>query len=700
MKKVITLSLLVLFDSEAIAFQLQPLPSATALQISSRSVRPLSLPATQLYSSFSDLSGKNDQDDKIKILLDSLDSIRETPIEPKPIEEDPMDDMVEKMALPLKFFKGKVEKKETTNDYIVTTENARNNEDSKSTADDANPTLSDGNIIVKPDESDFATLKTSDEMSSSSKNTESPKETIKAQLQLSSPAIGEETSTRAIFAEQVTDVEERPATVAISTEGKSDTPTIQKVEATETKESEQDTTAVSLEDKSSDKSLFRKIFDREQVIDKVTTSQSPGQTDEVNEEAIASTSSDQSYIDSNLKALIQTIQPSVPSLSSFTSPGFGNVEFGLVGGAIVIISLYLSLAAYLRGIDNDEGYAEWDQYKRIEKSTIPKKELDVNVAADTASDATAGAISYATQATTRYGLVNKGQNPFLTKTNTEIINGASTSASKVQQTPVTKQGTPTPLKSKKNLSINATPPKSEDDELFDEMTPNFDRLDKIEQEVSRVESIIATEVKPSSIGSIEVQKLEEYCEPNKIDSKCSESISGYLDSLSKQQVDQKAQKAAAQKIFSYLDSLSSTSSQEGPSFIGTVPTRSKVVVKKESSQTSAAFSSYLDALSSGSVQKPPTAQAVGGYLDVLSAEASSTISPKPNEITSQKIDNRVVEVEDRLNRLETSVASLPDSIASRLIEWQSRQDQKMNDEIEMIKLYLMSEHSKEQKDER
>jgi hypothetical protein len=111
-----------------------------------------------------------------------------------------------------------------------------------------------------------------------------------------------------------------------------------------------------------------------------------------------------------------------------------------------------------------------------------------------------------------------------------------------------------------------------------------------------------------------------------------------------------------------------------------VPTKAKVVAKKEPSQTSAAFSSYLDALSSGSVQEPPSAKAVAGYLDVLTTE-------------STKVDTRIIEVEDRLNRLESSVASLPDNIASRLIEWQTRQDQKMNDEIEKIRTFLMEEAS-------
>jgi hypothetical protein len=39
------------------------------------------------------------------------------------------------------------------------------------------------------------------------------------------------------------------------------------------------------------------------------------------------------------------------------------------------------------------------------------------------------------------------------------------------------------------------------------------------------------------------------------------------------------------------------------------------------------------------------------------------------------------------------VASLPDNIASRLIEWQMRQDQKLNDEIEKINKYLVNEKS-------
>ena len=108
---------------------------------------------------------------------------------------------------------------------------------------------------------------------------------------------------------------------------------------------------------------------------------------------------------------------------------------------------------------------------------------------------------------------------------------------------------------------------------------------------------------------------------------------------------------------------------------------------KTPSETSAAFSSYLDALSNGDVPEPPSAQAIAGYLDEISAEAFTASA------SSQRLGNHINEVKNRLNRLGSSVTSLPDNIASKLIKWHMRQDQKVNDEIEKTKLYLMNKKS-------
>lgn len=45
-------------------------------------------------------------------------------------------------------------------------------------------------------------------------------------------------------------------------------------------------------------------------------------------------------------------------------------------------------------------------------------------------------------------------------------------------------------------------------------------------------------------------------------------------------------------------------------------------------------------------------------------------------------------IEGRLSKLETSISSLPDDIASRIISWQNSQDKKMGEELEKIKKML------------
>jgi hypothetical protein len=665
MKAILGVHLFVLGAEETIAFQFQPSSSFATRKLNRsvhhRSKLAITSPSstfTRLYSSFSDLSGKDEQDDKIQILLDSLDSLRTTPKEPEPIEEpEPMDEMVEKMAMPLKFFKGKDDKKSGDDKIAVVDDKSGDNTDSKAAAD-ASPTSSVGDSVVKVDTPASATLKTADEESKSVVATELPIESSKSAIspsESSPPVAIDKTPAKSIMPEKITAGEEKPSPAAtVLPDQKSDTTTIQKTQSTEVQETGTDIKATT-EEKPSENMLFRKIFDRSQVIDQPSessvTSQldadkvsvtSQSDADKVSDEdaTTAQSSIDESSIDSNLKALIQTIQPSMPTLPSFAPPDLGTLEFSLVGGAIIIISLYLSLAAYLRGVDKDEGYAEWDQYKRKDgdEKTATKSGQKKDV--DTAMDVGVGTINGAADKSAPYGLINKGQNPF-------VSNTVTTATKPTQPTLVAEPISSSPPKTKTPESVSAQ---------------QLERLDKLEKDTALVESIIASSVTPSSAGDIEVQKIEEYCEPAKVNPECSESISSYLGSLAEQKVEEGAQKAAAQKIISYLDSLSSSTAAQRSSFSGTVPQKSKIVARKEPSETSAAFSSYLDALSTGSVSEPPTAKAVAGYLDVLSSEAKSTLST-PNEAVA----SRIVEVEDRLNRLESSVAGLPDAISSRLI---------------------------------
>jgi hypothetical protein len=561
-----------------------------------------------------------------------------------------MDEMVEKMAMPLKFFKGKDDKKSGDDKIaVVDDKNSGDNTDSKAT-DDASPTSSVGDSVVKVDAPASTTVKTAEEASKSAVATESPIESSKPVIspsESSSPVAIDKTPTKSMMPEKITAGEEKSSPAApVLPDQKSDTTTIQKTQSTEVQKSDTDINTAT-EEKPSENVLFRKIYDRSQVIDQPSessvTSQSNTDTGNDEDATTAQSSIDESSIDSNLKALIQTIQPSMPTLPSFALPDLGTLEFSLVGGAIIIISLYLSLAAYLRGVDKDEGYAEWDQYKRKDGDEKTATKSGRKKDFDTAVDVGVGTINGAADQSAPYGLINKGQNPFVSNTDT----AATKPIAKTQPTLAAEPISSSPPKTKTPESVSAQ---------------QLERLDKLEKDTALVESIIASSVTPSSAGDIEVQKIEEYCEPAKVNPECSESISSYLGSLSEQKVEEGAQKAAAQKIISYLDSLSSSTAAQRSSFSGTVPQKSKIVARKEPSETSAAFSSYLDALSTGSVSEPPTAKAVAGYLDVLSSEAKSTLST-PNEAVA----SRIVEVEDRLNRLESSVAGLPDAISSRLI---------------------------------
>ncbi|KAL7508321.1 hypothetical protein ACHAXN_005398 [Cyclotella atomus] len=674
MRSITELILLAPVVQKAFGFHLQPLRSAAGKCNSGNTWH-----ITALRSSFTDLSGRDDQDEKIQILLDSLDSLRTAPKEPdqEPVQEDPMDDMVEKMAMPLKFFKGKEQDKKSVDKSVATNDNASDEQNLKVVDDSGGSSPTAGGVDVKADESTAVAVKPTDDTTSST-SAELPKEASTTSKASTAPAATEDTPTKSsISAQMMKTKDEQPlaksATATILAEDK--LAPIKATKPVETKDSSAgvETQSSATEEKYFDDSLFRKIFERPQVIDQSVESKSSRQSTSTSNDAEAS-------IDSNFKALFQIIQP--PTLPSFAPPDFGSLEFGLVGGAIVIISLYLSLAAYLRGVDKDEGYAEWDQYKRKEpkETTVTKEAQKQDI--DVAMNAAVSAVKDSTEQTTPYGLANKGQNPFMTKP-VEINTNAAAAKASAPKASATKASVTVPSPPKPIRDVVSA--KALDTQTNDHVAQQLERLNKLEKDAASIESIIAGRVIPSSAGSIEVQKIEEYCEPAKVNPECSESISDYLGSVSKQEVEEGAQKVAAQKIISYLDSLSTNPSKQEPVFRGTLPTKAKVVAKKEPSRTSAAFSSYLDALSSGSVQEAPSAKAVAGYLEMLTTE-------------STKVDNRIVEVEDRLNRLESSVASLPDNIASRLIEWQTRQDKKMNDEIEKIKMYLMEEASDDNKD--
>lgn len=151
--------------------------------------------------------------------------------------------------------------------------------------------------------------------------------------------------------------------------------------------------------------------------------------------------------------------------------------------------------------------------------------------------------------------------------------------------------------------------------------------------------------------------IDEYCEPGTRSNNCAGAIKGYLDGLAT--TGAIASEREVTTIVGYLDSLSSNTPPNG------------------TSRTGAAFVTYLDALSSGIAPSPPSAKAVAGYLDDLTSTGSDG-----------SVGTRVVDIEGRLSKLETSISSLPDDIASRIISWQNSQDKKMSEELEKIKKML------------
>ena len=89
-------------------------------------------------------------------------------------------------------------------------------------------------------------------------------------------------------------------------------------------------------------------------------------------------------------------------------------------------------------------------------------------------------------------------------------------------------------------------------------TTRLERLENIEQMVTK---------SATTSAAINVEKIEQYCKPKKINPECSKSISGYLGNLLEQLVEKDTQKVAATRIISYLDSLSSTANEK-PLFRG------------------------------------------------------------------------------------------------------------------------------------
>ncbi|KAL9188024.1 hypothetical protein ACHAXT_006402 [Thalassiosira profunda] len=172
-----------------------------------------------------------------------------------------------------------------------------------------------------------------------------------------------------------------------------------------------------------------------------------------------------------------------------------------------------------------------------------------------------------------------------------------------------------------------------------------------------------------STSAISSEDELEFCEPGQITEGCSESIKGYLDSLAS--TGAVATDGEVKAIVGYLDSLGSNASP----------------AKK--GKAGAAFTSYLDALSEGYMPAPTSAEAVADYLGALT-NGNDVAASSTGQTEEERIGSRIIEVEVRLDRLERSVDSLPDDIASRLLDYQARQDQKLSDEMEKIMALLVA----------
>lgn len=360
---------------------------------------------------------------------------------------------------------------------------------------------------------------------------------------------------------------------------------------------------------------------------------------------------------------------SLPSI-----PNLGVGDFGLVGGLVLGVSFYLGLTSMIkRSSENSEGQIVWDEVKdrvnfqpNLVADDKQKLTLDQSLEVDKVTDAI------------KEVFVDKGTTETSDRGKDELVRNFSLKAKDVEQVKS--------LEKPKKLSFQQ---QSAPRKIDSELSALEGRLSSIAQDAAKYEPI-ASANKPNdntkgamesaavvstrpSTSERQVKKIEEYCEAGKVNMECSSSISSYLGSLSGQRVEQGVEVAAKSTITSYLDSLSSSNNVSG---------RYSRSVNSLSAR-GAAFSSYLDALSSGEVKAAPTPKAVAGYLEKMTAETV------PDDESSDEFESRIVVMEQRLSQLETSVANLPDDIASRLSDWQERQDRKIDHEMAKIRELLV-----------
>lgn len=182
-----------------------------------------------------------------------------------------------------------------------------------------------------------------------------------------------------------------------------------------------------------------------------------------------------------------------------------------------------------------------------------------------------------------------------------------------------------------------------------------------------------------------ITEVLEYCDAGRVTPPCAIAIKGFLDDIA--ETGAAATDGEAEAIAGYLDSLGDEEDAAAP------PAAAAPGKKK----AGAAFTSYLDALSSGEAPPPSSAKAVKTYLDVLSGAApapdavvvESVPEPAPMAVAPagpdlSEFDDRITSIEGRVTSLETKVDQIPDQVFAKVEAWQSGNEERLSAEVKKI----------------
>jgi hypothetical protein len=262
------------------------------------------------------------------------------------------------------------------------------------------------------------------------------------------------------------------------------------------------------------------------------------------------------------------------------------------------------------------------------------------------------------QPPTPYGIVNKDQNPF---------------ANKAQPVPATVAGAPPPmgaapygLASGRNywdnkvlqtaVSLPKPPPKKAP---APPPIPDVNASKDDEKPWYKPPTPYGLVNKSSNPF---LKDIQQYCEPGKVSSDCTESIKGYLNNLSA--TGEAASGEAAGTIVGYLDSLG------GKTPAGASAAPSTQIVKQ--------------ALATGSSPPPASAEKVKDYLDALNIGKKPVATgmvmnappskPRPGSNPFEAYDDRLTNIETRVDSLEKKVDGIADEVFDRMESWRTGQE--------------------------